>query len=242
MASRDFWRVHVGVGQNLEPAKFSKLSRFFGALLRIFWTARRAPFPSWNHAAKEGENFYYTYHDWNLAELELHQSHQVWGRHWSGFLKGAWWRNRPADTLEIGGSDADLLGFFKLQFLLERYCKIPPFLMVESLCLPVQFTIFTILDGLISYFIDFHCPSSTTMNFFTDIPPFFQVFPGQISIVHHFSTVSTGPRHVALLLAEPRLHTGHGAAGRCSVDGWCERHLGGGVFPMDPRGKNKGFN
>eukprot|EP00435_Cladocopium_sp_Y103_P010810 s1932_g2.t2 len=27
----------------------------------------------WND---EGENFYYTYHDWNLAELELHQSHQ----------------------------------------------------------------------------------------------------------------------------------------------------------------------
>lgn len=35
----------------------------------------------WND---EGENFYYTYHDWNLAELELHQSHQ--GRATSRFF------------------------------------------------------------------------------------------------------------------------------------------------------------
>lgn len=216
MASFDFWRVHVGVGQTWS------LQNSLKWVYRFFWgtSPRRAPFPSWNHAAKEGENFYCTYHDWNLAELELHQSHQVWDVIGVGFWK------------ELD-EEIDLKILWKLEdrtliCLVSSNCN---FCWKDTARSPIFDGWIIVFASSIHHFgwfnFIFHCPYSTTMKYHRHP----SIFPGKISIFLHGS----GPRHVAILLAEPCLHTGHGAAGRCSVDGWCERELGGGEL-MDPTG------
>ena len=203
MASFDFWRVHVGVGQTWS------LQNSLKWVYRFFWgtSPRRAPFPSWNHAAKEGENFYCTYHDWNLAELELHQSHQVWDVIGVGFWK------------ELD-EEIDLKILWKLEdrtliCLVSSNCN---FCWKDTARSPIFDGWIIVFASSIHHFgwfnFIFHCPYSTTMKYHRHP----SIFPGKN--LHFSPRFRAAPRRDSSRWTVPSHRAWRGWALQCGRVMW----------------------